>query len=142
MFRNLSSTVSISLCLSPFSCHVLYWALRRHPKYNYSLQLNGEKGSLGIARNRKWSGGLDRGGNSKSLIQLAEPWQPAPGGSYCGIGGIKQCSFNRKRGFHPHTYLPLTHTDALTQIHFIFYSLASNSLVFGYCCLFFFFFRL
>lgn len=30
----------------------------QHPKYNYSPQLNGEEGSSGILRNRKWSGGL------------------------------------------------------------------------------------
>lgn len=126
MFRNLFNSVSISLWLSPSPRHVLHWALCRHPKYNYSLQLNGGKGSLGITRNRKWSGGLDRGGNCKSLIQLAEPWQQAPGGSCCGISGIKQCGFNRKRGFHTHTQAlthPYTHTHThinTNSFHFFF----------------------
>lgn len=96
----LLSLFSLSLSLSS-RCSLFHRALHRHPKYNYSPQLNGEEGSSGIPRNRKWSGGLDWGGNSKSLIQLAEPWQQAPGDSYCGISGIKQCGSNHKRDFHP-----------------------------------------
>lgn len=110
MFRNLFNSVCITLCLSPTPRHVLHWALHRHPKYNYSLQLNGEEWSSGIHRNRKWSGGLYWGGNGKSLIHLAKPWQQAPGDSYRGISGIKQCSSNCERKF----YLCL---QTCTQLH-------------------------
>lgn len=111
MFRNPFNSVSGALCLSPSPRHVLHWALHRHPKYNYSLQLNGDEGSSGIHRNRKWSGGLDRGGNSKSLIHLAKPWQQAPGDSYCGISGIKQCSSNHEKK------LPSTLANMHTDVH-------------------------
>lgn len=100
MFRNLFNSVTITLCLSPSPHHVLHWALHRHPKCNYSLQPNGEEWSSGIHWNRKWSGGLYWGGNGKSLIHLAKPWQQAPGDSYCGISGIKQCSSNCERKFY------------------------------------------
>lgn len=112
MFRNPFNSVSGALCLFPSPRHVLHWALHRHPKYNYSPQLNGDEGSSGIHRNRKWSGGLDRGGNSKSLIHLAKPWQQAPGDSYCGISGIKQCSSNHKK-----TCRPLLQTCTQTCMH-------------------------
>lgn len=91
----------------------------QHPKYNYSPQLNGEEGSLGITINRKWSEGLDWGGNGKSLIQLAEPRQQAPSGSYPGISGIKQCCSNHKRNCRPHQYTHAsTHTTDSHPSHF------------------------
>lgn len=92
------SSASVSLPLRG----VFHRAGARHPKYNYSPQLNGEEWSLGITRNRKWSERLDWGGNGKSLIQLAEPRQQAPSGCYSGISGIKQCCSNHKRNCHPH----------------------------------------
>ena len=92
---------SISLCLSllaVFATGLCTGILNTITVHSW-MERKGPRGSL---RNRKWSGGLDWGGNGKSLIQLAEPGQQAPGDSYCGISGIKQCGSNHKRDSRPH----------------------------------------